>query len=130
MIGRALVVWFGFVGVAIGNGLLREELLVPRLGDARAHVASTLLLCLLIVVGTWGTVRWIGVRSRGEALAVGSLWLALTLAFEFLFGHYVAGKTWFELLADYDLAAGRVWVLVLVALVAAPLALVSRRRRS
>jgi hypothetical protein len=34
----------------------------------------------------------------------------MTLAFEFLFGHYVAGHSWRRLPADYDLSAGRVWV--------------------
>ena len=38
------------------------------------------------------------------------LWLGMTLAFEFLFGHYIAGKSWSLLLADYNLAAGRLWV--------------------
>jgi hypothetical protein len=50
--------------------------------------------------------------KTGEALAAGFLWLALTLAFDFLFGHFVDGHTWARLLADYDLAAGRVWVLI------------------
>jgi len=37
----------------------------------------------------------------------------MTVAFEFLFGHYVMGHSWHRLLQDYDLHQGRVWVLVL-----------------
>jgi hypothetical protein len=51
---------------------------------------------------------------------IGLTWLALTVAFEFLFGHYVAGHSWRALLNDYDLLAGRLWVLVLAWLALAP----------
>jgi hypothetical protein len=37
----------------------------------------------------------------------------MTIAFEFGFGHYVAGHSWSRLLADYNLANGRVWSLFL-----------------
>ena len=36
----------------------------------------------------------------------------MTLAFEFLFFHYAAGKPWEVLLADYNVLQGRIWVLV------------------
>lgn len=55
-----------------------------------------------------------------DAIAIGLLWVVLTVAFEFGFGHYGAHKPWPELLADYKLARGRIWVLVLVTIVAAP----------
>jgi hypothetical protein len=42
------------------------------------------------------------------------------LWFEFGFGHYVLGTPWAELLADYDLSRGRIWVLVPIATAAAP----------
>ena len=48
------------------------------------------------------------------ALAIGGIWLALTVAFEFLFGHYVMGHPWSRLFHDYNLLEGRLWVLVLV----------------
>jgi len=47
-------------------------------------------------------------------------WLVLTLAFEFLFGHYVGGHSWRSLLDDYDLLSGRLWVLVPAWLAVAP----------
>jgi hypothetical protein len=43
---------------------------------------------------------------------IGSIWLALTLAFEFLAGHFLFGRSWSVLVAEYDLAAGRLWILV------------------
>jgi len=48
------------------------------------------------------------------------VWLLLTLAFEFGFGHYVFGKPWSVLLADYRLDQGRIWTLVPVITLLAP----------
>jgi hypothetical protein len=56
--------------------------------------------------------RWRPVSGR-QAIAVGLIWLVMTVAFEFVFGHYVAGHSWERLLYDYDLPAGRLWSLVL-----------------
>jgi hypothetical protein len=55
-----------------------------------------------------------------RGLVPGILWGVLTVAFEFGFGHYVSGLGWDVLLADYDVRAGRLWPLVLLATVAAP----------
>jgi hypothetical protein len=42
------------------------------------------------------------------------------VAFEFLFFHFVGGHSWSELLANYNIFAGRVWVVVLLWVAAAP----------
>ena len=57
---------------------------------------------------------------RLRAFLIGSLWLALTLAFEFGFGHWAGGKSWHELLQDYNLLAGRVWVFIPIVTAVAP----------
>ena len=51
--------------------------------------------------------------SAGEAWATGFWWLALTILFEFGFGHFVAGHSWQTLLADYNIFAGRLWLFFL-----------------
>ena len=38
----------------------------------------------------------------------------MTVAFEFGFGHFVAGHSWQRLLGDYNLLEGRVWLLFLL----------------
>ncbi len=48
------------------------------------------------------------------------MWLSLTVAFEFLFMHYVAGLPWVRLVHDYNVFAGRVWVVVLIWVTATP----------
>lgn len=113
MIGRATAIWLALMLVAISNGLLREAVFVPQWGVATAHIISTLLLSVLIVAVGWFTIAWIAPPSAAAALQAGAWWLVLTLAFEFGFGRW-RGKSWAELLADYDLTSGRIWVLVLV----------------
>jgi hypothetical protein len=41
--------------------------------------------------------------------------------FELLAGHYVFGNSWEKLLADYNLFRGRIWALVLIIILFAPL---------
>jgi hypothetical protein len=69
---------------------------------------------------TWSTIAWIRPRSLADAWRIGLLWLALTLAFELLAGHYVFDAPWSRLLADYNLLRGRIWILVLITTFAAP----------
>ena len=120
MILRALAVWLLLLILAVLNGGLRDTQLSPRLGDTVGRGISTLLLCGLIVLAPWLTIGWIRPGGSREALAVGALWVALTLAFEFGVGHYGFGKPWPELLADYDLSRGRIWIAVLVVTLLAP----------
>ena len=62
---------------------------------------------------TWMSLRWIHPASTADAWAVGAMWLAMTLAFEFVAGHYVFHTPWTTLLADYNIFTGRLWILVL-----------------
>ncbi len=59
-------------------------------------------------------------NSTKEALRLGLTWFILTVAFEFLFEHFVMGHPWATLLSDYNLFAGRLWVLVLLWIATAP----------
>ena len=121
MIWRAIVVWFAVLALANLNGAMREAWLIPRLGAGPGRVISTLILCGLVFLVTWLTIGWIRPATAGDALRVGVLWLLLTLAFEFLVGHYLFHKPWAVLLEDYDLSRGRIWVAVLVVVLLAPL---------
>ncbi len=120
MIGRAVAGWGVLLCLAIANGAVREGLLTPRWGPGVGHVVSTLALCVLIALATWWLLPWLRIASARQAWGTGALWLALTLAFEFLAGHYVGGKPWPVLWVDYDVSAGRLWPLVLVMTAVAP----------
>jgi hypothetical protein len=120
MLVRAGAAWFAIMLIAIVNGTARDILLVPRLGDPVARAVSCLTLAALIVLVTWVSLRWIHPASLGDAWTIGVMWLAMTLAFEFVAGHYLFHTEWSTLLADYNLLAGRLWILVLVTTTVAP----------
>lgn len=114
---RPFLIWLAIVPVAIANGAFRTFALVPALGDNVAHVVSSVILSCLIVL-----IAWLGLRSESltDAWRTGALWLLLTVLFEFVAGHWLFRHPWEKLLADYDITQGRVWVLVLLATLVAP----------
>lgn len=127
MLLRASAIWLAILVLAIGNGALRESIISPRTGPQVGHVLSTILLCLLIVAAAWFAMPWIAPGTRSHALTIGAWWLLLTLAFEFLAGHYLFGEPWGKLLADYNVARGRVWLLVPIVTLFAPVLVQSLR---
>jgi hypothetical protein len=120
MFARAIAIWCVLLVIASINGVLREAVLIPRTGELLGRIVSTLLLSIFILVLAWLTVAWIGPRTSQSAWLVGVVWLLLTLAFEFLAGHYLFHNSWSTLLADYNVLRGRIWVLVLITTLVAP----------
>jgi hypothetical protein len=106
--------------IAVANGTFRQAVLLPRLGDSLARQLSTISLLLLFALYTGVVFRIWPLASARLALGVGLAWLALTLAFEFGLGYYVSHLAWRDMLAEYDLASGRLWVLVPVWVAVAP----------
>jgi len=125
---KTVVVWLAIMVLAIANGIVRGAVLVPRLGEHAAHVVSTLLLCGLIFLVARLSIRWIGPANGGDALRIGAMWVILTLAFEFIAGHFVFGAPWARLLADYNVLRGRIWPLVPITTLAAPVVALRMRR--
>jgi hypothetical protein len=118
---KAIAIWLGLLVIAVLNGALRELLLKPVAGEHVAHLASTIILCAAIIIVALFTSSWVGMKAAHDAFLVGLLWVVLTVAFEFLAGHYLFGNSWETLLADYNVFQGRVWLLVLLTNLLAPL---------
>jgi hypothetical protein len=117
---HALLIWLGFVLLAVLNGGFRQRVLFPLMGEQTGHVVSTVILSTAIMFITWATLLWIAPATLEEAWRLGALWLGMTIAFEFLMGHYLFHTPWTKLLADYNFFRGRLWILVLVATFLAP----------
>jgi hypothetical protein len=109
---RYILAWVPMVFIAIGNGALREAWLTPRLGELHSRQLSTVILILLLAAYIWGVTKLLRIRTGREAAGIGAVWLALTLLFEFALGRFVSGLSWREMLAEYDMSAGRLWPLV------------------
>jgi hypothetical protein len=117
---RYILAWLPMVPIAVANGVVRELWYGRHLGELQAHQVSTLSALVLLGLYMGWVIRQWRPRSGSQAVAIGAVWLMLTVAFELLFGHYGAGHPWSRLLQDYDLSAGRLWPLVLLWVAVAP----------
>jgi len=117
---KSFLFWFVLMVLAIGNGTVRLKLIIPFTGLTAGLAISTVMLCGLILGATWLGIGWIGPSNASQAWGIGVFWLLLTLAFEFGAGHFLFKKPWSELLLDYDLTQGRIWVLVPIVTAMAP----------
>jgi len=116
-----ILLWFPLILIGIGNGLLREFTYGRRLSELRAHQVSSLTGIVFFYTAFCFILRAFPTASAGHALLVGAVWTLMTVAFELTFGRWVAKHPWRRLLRDYNLAAGRLWSLVLLAIFLAPL---------
>ena len=114
MITRCILLWLPLPLVAIANGILRNAVYQRALGTSLAHQVSTGTGIGLFALYASLVRSWCPLHSLGQALMVGVIWLALTVAFEFLFFHFVMGQTWIELLKAYHIWEGELWVLILI----------------
>jgi len=120
MIIRYALCWFLLATVAIANGVLREATYGKHLSDLAAHQLSTVTAILFTGLAVWWFGRFWPLESAAQAWSVGFIWLVATIAFEFGFGHFVAGHTWSRLLADYNLLQGRLWLVFLAWILVMP----------
>lgn len=121
MIWRYILAWIPMIFIGIINGILREATYGKYLSDLRAHQISTFIGILLFGLYIWFVTRLVPLESAQQAIIIGFIWLALTILFEFTFGRFVAGHSWSKLFADYNILAGRIWILVLISIAIAPL---------
>jgi hypothetical protein len=126
---RSFLVWLLFIPLAIANGALRDLVLAPALGDMLGRAISSLTLSLLILGLTLFMMDRLGVNTRMGYLVVGAFWLILTLLFEVSFFILVMGHPMDELLKDYDIFSGRLWLIVLATTLFAPLLAAKMRKR-
>ncbi len=117
---RYLVAWFVMLAVAMVNGALREYTYGRYVSELSADQLSCVTGILLFAVVIHQYVKSWPPASAREAWYIGLFWMALTVAFEFLFFHYVGGEPWEVLLANYDMSEGRLWPLILLWVAVAP----------
>ena len=124
-----MIGWLPLVLISVINGVIREVGYKKYVGDLTAHQISTLTGVVLMGCYIWWLAGKWEIESSGQALIIGVIWLGLTLAFEFLFGHYVMGHPWNKLFHDYNLLKGRIWVVVLIWITIAPLVFYKMRSK-
>lgn len=115
---KYILAWFPMLLIAILNGTLREAY-KPFTGNLTAHQLSTVTLIIFFSFYIYYVTNKIPLTSGLQALAIGMIWVILTLAFEFGFGRF-RGNSWSTLLEDYNLLKGRIWVLIPLWVLIAP----------
>lgn len=130
MIWKYVIGWLPLVVIGILNGILRQVGYSKYVGDLTAHQISTLTGIILMGLYIWWLTGFWKIESSGQAVAIGLIWLGMTVVFEFVFGHYVMGHTWKKLFFDYNVLEGRVWVLVLIWTTIAPLVFYKLRSKT
>src|SRR6185295_1706894 len=106
----------------------RTVFLERFVGDFRARQMAVFTGSLLMLAVAALFIHWIRPTRVRDAVAVGVVWLILTLAFELAFGRYVVHATWSRIGSDYNLLKGGLLPIGLLVLTAAPLATARFRR--
>jgi hypothetical protein len=111
---KATGIWLLIVVAAIVNGVLREKVIVPMIGMETALPISGVTLSVVIFLFSLISVSFIGASESKTYLKIGMYWVLLTLLFEFIFGHYVVGKSLAELIQVFHIQKGDLFILVLL----------------
>ena|SRR5664279_2210370 len=106
--------------IAVANGALRQATFAKVMPELRAHQLSTLIGAVLMGLFIWFVVRRWPPASGRQALLIGLVWLLLTVAFECFMGLALAHRPLSQVVQDYNVFSGRVWVLFLIWLALAP----------
>ncbi len=129
---KVVLWWIAILILAILNGALREMVLIPGIGLFAGLFTSGLILSALVFLVAYVAMPGLGRLSNAQYWLVGSVWLAMTVIFEFSFGFYIEHKELAEILQAYVFKGGNIWPVVLVSALVSPwlaAQLRARRRR-
>lgn len=111
--------WLPMIVIAFANATLRELVFLKHFSEFRAHQLSTLTLIGLCSIYVSFVFPLLNVQNSKQAFLIGFIWTLLTVVFEFSLGR-LTGKSWHYLFQDYNLFAGRIWLLFLMILFLLP----------
>ena len=115
-----LKAWLIILPVMIANGVFRELVLRRAVGPVMADTLSVVLGIVIIVALTRRLLSPIAGSSSAALVKASATLVMLTVAFEFLFGHYVDNKSWSELVENYYIWRGNLWPAALATLAFMP----------
>lgn len=111
--------WLPMIVIAFANATLRELVFIKHYSEYRAHQLSTITLIVFCSVYVWFVFPLLNIQNSKQAFLIGLVWVVLTIAFEFSLGR-LTNKSWEYLFRDYNLFAGRIWLLFLFCLFMLP----------
>ena len=117
---KAFAVWVVMAVLAVVNGIVRQSVLVPALGEPIGRPMSAVSMLVIVYLLTWLWLAWTGRLSMGQLWLVGALWVVLTVIFESALGVWMRGMSAAEIAATYDPFAPTLWFFVIVGILVAP----------
>lgn len=117
---KVIGVWLVMVIAAIFNAAVREKVLSPVIGSETALPVSGLLLSTLIFLIVFLSTPSFGPLESKMYFFIGLEWFVLTLSFEFLSGHFVAGKHWYEIIQVFNVKKGDLFIAALLTTLISP----------
>ena len=125
---RASFLYFALVmGAGFLLGSVRVLLVVPRLGERWAELAEMPIMATVIFVAAGYILRrYPEVQTRGRALMVGFMALALSVGAELVLAVVLQSQSLAEYLASRDKLSGSVYLVLLVAFALMPRLRLSR----
>ncbi len=115
---KYILLWFPMLVIAILNGVAREWY-KKYTGELAGRQISTITLLIFFGIFIYSVIAIFPPESGQAALLIGIIWLILTLLFEFGFGLY-RGNSWDQMLTEYNILKGRLWILIPVWVAIAP----------
>jgi len=117
---KATGIWFVILVAAVCNGIFREKILAPAFGPDLALPISGFLLAILVLIIAVSLVHKMGNAQHKTYLLIGLYWLVLTLFFEFIFGYFVADKSFREVIEIFNILKGNLFIVVLLVTAISP----------
>jgi hypothetical protein len=124
---RSIAVWLLIITAESLNGMLRELVVVPLIGNESARRVSFGVALILILSIATLFINWIRESGTYQLLLIGAVWAVLTICFEFVLGVAILGRSLEKFASDYNVATGGLMSLGLIFLIFVPL-LASRLR--
>jgi hypothetical protein len=108
------------VVLGMANGFFRGLILNNIFDETSARQLSSITLIILLIVYVYFIYPLLKIRSAKQALVAGILWAFLTFIFETLLGYFVSGLSIVQMMSEYNIFKGKLWVLVLFTLSVLP----------
>jgi hypothetical protein len=117
---RGLLAWPLLMVLEAVQGVVRVTLIAPLIGDFRARQVAVFSGSAIILLVASILAPWFRAGDTRSLLAIGVLWVSMTVPFEILLGR-LSGADWQRIWSDFDIFSGGLLPLGLAFMLVAPL---------